>query len=150
MKTTRSALVAIVLAVAVTVTAALAGCSSVQPAPSSPTPSATPTASVSAGPSTTPTGSPSSPIGSWGEDGAGKPNADFNSDGTVSGSDGCNHFSGTWTDSAGTIEVGALVSTLMACSNMDTWLAMMTSVKVQGDTLVVYKGTERLGTLARS
>ena len=50
----------------------------------------------------------------------------------------------------GTIEVGALVSTLMACSDMDTWLAMMTSVVVDGDTLVVYKGTEKIGTLARA
>jgi heat shock protein HslJ len=142
MKTSRSALVAIALAAA----AVLGGCSTAEPGPSSPTP----TASVSASPSPAPTGSAASPVGSWGEDGAGKPNAIFNSDGTVSGSDGCNHFSGTWTTADGTIEVGALVSTLMACSDMDTWLAMMTSVKVDGDTLVVYKGTEKIGTLARA
>jgi heat shock protein HslJ len=141
MKTTRSALVAIALAAV----AVLGGCSTAQPGPSP-----TATASVSATPSTAPTGSASSPVGSWGEAGAGKPNAIFNTDGTVTGSDGCNHFSGTWTDSDGTIEVGALVSTLMACSDVDSWLAMMTSVIVDGDTLVVYKGTEKIGTLARA
>ncbi len=142
MKTTRSGLVAIALAVA----AVLTGCSTPQSGPSAPAP----TASVSASPSPAPTGAAASPVGSWGENVAGKPNAVFNSDGTVTGSDGCNHFSGTWTDSGGTIEVGALVSTLMACSDMDTWLAMMTSVVVDGDTLVVYKGTEKIGTLARA
>ncbi|MFF1635399.1 META domain-containing protein [Leifsonia sp. NPDC058248] len=157
---TRAALVALVTAIALAAAAALAGCSSAQPEPSSPSasanasatpsPSPTPTVSPSAGSSAAPTGSASSPVGSWGEDGAGKPSAVFNSDGTVSGSDGCNRFSATWTDSGGTIEIGVLVATQVGCPGMDTWLTMMRSVKVDGDTLVVYKGTEKIGTLARA
>ena len=37
----------------------------------------------------------------------------------------------------------------MACPDADTWLATMTAVKVDGDTLHVFKGTDEIGTLAR-
>lgn len=149
MKTARSTLVV----VAVVAAAVLSGCAADPGAPTSsttvvspsPTPSATP-------PSTTsPSGTPSdaSPVGGWGDDASGKANVVFTDDGTLSGNDGCNHFSGSWKQAADGFEISAIVSTLMACPDVDAWLATMTAVTVDGDTLHVFKDGTEIGTLPR-
>ena len=43
------------------------------------------------------------------------PTALFSSEGTVSGTDGCNSYHGTYVDKGETLEIGPLASTLMAC-----------------------------------
>ena len=43
------------------------------------------------------------------------PTATFGADGTVSGTDGCNQYHGSFKDSNGSLEIGPLASTLMAC-----------------------------------
>jgi heat shock protein HslJ len=91
----------------------------------------------------------SSPVGTWGTDAQSAPNAAFNSDGTVTGSDGCNDFQGTWSGSEGSIAVGSLVASAVACPSVDTWLTGMTSVSVSGDTLAVYAGDKQIGTLTK-
>jgi heat shock protein HslJ len=91
----------------------------------------------------------SSPVGTWGTKAQSTPNAVFNSDGTVTGSDGCNDFQGTWNGSAGPIAVGPLWASAVACPSVDTWLTGMTSVTVSGDTLAVYAGDKQIGTLTK-
>ena len=72
--------------------------------------------------------------------------AHFGADGTLSGSDGCNHYTGGYTVSGGTIRVDeSLASTLMACDPeiMDQARAYVDVLKsapgftVEGDRLVL-------------
>lgn len=90
-------------------------------------------------------------VGSWGDPGVKeKPSLEFNADGTVSGSDGCNRLSGSWTENGGVISFGPLASTKMACEGSDPWLVDPASATVKGDVLTVSDsaGTE-IGTLDR-
>ena len=83
--------------------------------------------------------SPSSAyVGTWGSSATGKPSLTFVSDGTLSGTDGCNTLTGTWKDSNGRAEFGPLASTMMACPDVDTWLSHATEARVDGDSLNVY------------
>src|SRR5688572_18659922 len=51
--------------------------------------------------------------------GTGVPTIDFGTDGTVSGSAGCNTFNGTYTVDGSSISFGPLASTKMACPVAD-------------------------------
>lgn len=64
------------------------------------------------------------PVGGWEASVDGATFLSFSSDGTVTGSDGCNDLSGRWSqDSAGRIELEALLSqTASACDGIDAWL----------------------------
>ncbi len=136
----RSAAVALAVA-AVAAVAVFSGCSA---DPGSPNPPLTVSPTSQA-----PSASTGSPVGSWGDDAQGKANVVFTSDDRLSGNDGCNHFSGSWKQGAGQVDVSAVVSTLMACPGVDVWLATMTSAKVDGDTLHVFKDGQEIGTLPR-
>jgi len=47
-------------------------------------------------------------------------------------------------------DFGAIASTSMACSDVDTWLSQAQTAKVDGPVLVVYeKGGNRIGTLPK-
>ncbi|SJM59327.1 META domain-containing protein [Gulosibacter sp. 10] len=94
-------------------------------------------------------GSPS-PIGEWGSTAPGQPHLEFSEE-EVSGSDGCNGLGGPWSqDADGTLNIGPLVGTLMACPDVDTWLGEAYTAEVDGDLLRVYdrEGAE-IGTLER-
>lgn len=72
-------------------------------------------------------------------------------DGTLSGSDGCNRLSGGWEETAGEIDFGEVATTLMACEDVDTWLGGLASGEVSGDTMSVYdQSGNEIGTLTRS
>lgn len=43
------------------------------------------------------------------------PTATFSADGTVAGTDGCNQYSGAYTDTDGSLNMGPFASTQMAC-----------------------------------
>ncbi|WP_043534494.1 META domain-containing protein [Actinomyces polynesiensis] len=91
------------------------------------------------------------PVGTWGSTAAGSPNLTFTEDGKVSGNDGCNSLSGTWTQDGDTVELGQMVTTLMACMDVDTWLSGAKSATVDGDTLLVEdEGGSQIGTLERA
>lgn len=94
---------------------------------------------------------PVSPEGTWGEDGEGLPQLTFEADGVLTGTDGCNRLSGTWEIDGETVEFGPLISTLMACEGVDTWLAQGASATIDGDVLTVLdeEGNE-IGTLEKS
>lgn len=61
----------------------------------------------------------------WGSDAPGQPWLGFDAGGRLYGSDGCNRLMGQWTV-AGTagdrLEFRRLVSTMMFCRDVDTWL----------------------------
>ena len=87
-------------------------------------------------------------VGTWGSSGAGKPSLTLTSDGKVSGNDGCNTLSGTWTEKNGRAEFGPFASTLKACNGVDTWLSHATSALAQGSSMTVYNsGNTTIGTL---
>lgn len=92
-----------------------------------------------------------SPVGAWGSTAAQSPNLTFTDDGTVSGSDGCNRLSGSWTQDGETVKLGQMVSTLKACPGVDTWLTTAVSATVDGDTLRISdEGGTEIGTLERA
>ena len=90
-------------------------------------------------------------VGSWGDPGVkDKPSLEFNADGTVSGSDGCNQLTGSWTEDGGVISFGPLASTKMACEGATPWLVDPASATVKGDVLTVSNSDgKEIGTLNR-
>ena len=104
-----------------------------------------------AGCSSSGSSSDSSFTGTWGEDATGQPSLTIDSDGTFSGTDGCNPVQGTGTVSGDTFTFGPFASTMKACEGVTPWLNLADTAKVDGDTLVVYKtGGEKIGSLDKS
>ena len=97
-------------------------------------------------------GAPSSAVvGRWGSTASAQPNLHIQSDGTFSGSDGCNTLTGKGTIEGDTISFGTIASTLKACSGVHTWLGKAVTGKANGDTLTVMNdGGSTIGTLKRS
>lgn len=70
------------------------------------------------------------------------------SNGSVTGNDGCNHLGGEWAQDADTIEFSRIFSTLMFCEGVDTWLSHMTSARVNGNEMSIFdESGEPIGTL---
>ncbi|WP_460798134.1 META domain-containing protein [Microbacterium sp. GXF0217] len=107
------------------------------------------------GPSDAPTStaSPDEPdvVGSWGSDAAGQPFLEFTAEGTVTGTDGCNGISSTYTVVDDSIEIASFFSTLKACQGVDDWLRGLSTARLDGDTLIVMnrEGT-KIGELSRA
>ncbi|WP_285115004.1 META domain-containing protein [Leifsonia sp. fls2-241-R2A-40a] len=90
-------------------------------------------------------------VGRWGSTASGKPNLNIESDGTFSGSDGCNTLNGKGLIDGDQITFGPIASSLMACDNVDTWLSKAATGNVKGSTMTVLDdGGSTIGTLARS
>lgn len=91
-----------------------------------------------------------SPVGTWGRQGRGLPHLTLSDDGRLSGSDGCNRLAGGWTLDDGAVKFGPLVSTLLYCEGVDTWLRLARSATVEGNTMHVRDDEGReIGTLDR-
>lgn len=92
-------------------------------------------------------------VGTWGD-----PSAEQSaylslaSDGSLTGSDGCNRLTGTWrVDPADQVEFEDVASTRMACEGVDTPLAGLEVATISGDTMTVYAaGDAVIATLERS
>lgn len=95
--------------------------------------------------------SPASVVGVWGEpDVQDKPSLEFSEDGSYGGTDGCNVVGGDWTADGDVIDLGAMISTMMYCEGVDTWLTQSATAKLNGDTLVFMdEGDQEIGTLDR-
>ena len=92
----------------------------------------------------------SSFTGDWGQDATGKPSLTIQSDGSFSGTDGCNPLKGKGTISGDTFTFGPFASTLKACEGVTPWLNLADTAKVDGNSLVVYRsGGDKIGTLDR-
>jgi heat shock protein HslJ len=97
-------------------------------------------------------GESADPVGVWGDQAAtGEPSLELASDGTLTGTDGCNRLSGSWTDDDDTITFEQVASTRMFCEGVDDWLSQLATGTISGETLTVFndRGTE-IGTLERS
>lgn len=93
---------------------------------------------------------PTTAIGTWGVDAPGHPQLVLASDGTLSGTDGCNRLMGDWTAEDHTVNFGPLASTLMACEGVDTWLSGAASATIDGDIMAVMgAGGAQIGALDR-
>lgn len=94
------------------------------------------------------TGASETPVGTWGsEDGA---FLTLSEDGGLSGNDGCNSLAGDWEQNGETVEFGEVITTLMACEDVDTWLSGLNTAKVDGNELRIFDdaGAE-IGSLPR-
>ncbi|GAA3272428.1 META domain-containing protein [Paenarthrobacter aurescens] len=89
-------------------------------------------------------------VGVWGDTSDAKqPSLDLKSDGTATGTDGCNRLTGSWKEDGKTISFGGFASTRMACEGVDTWLSNAATAKIQEDgKLAVFgQGGDEIGTL---
>jgi heat shock protein HslJ len=89
-------------------------------------------------------------VGTWGSTAANQPHLAFD-DGQVTGTDGCNGITTSYTVDGDTITLDRFMSTQKACSGVDTWLRNVRSVQVDGDVLVVLDAQgEQIGSLDRN
>ena len=93
---------------------------------------------------------PSDFTGTWTSDHPSGTTLDLKDGGQLSGNDGCNSLTGTWTESKNAITFSKLATTQMACEGVDAWLGKAASARTDGDTLNVYDsaGTQ-IGVLDR-
>lgn len=93
-------------------------------------------------------------VGTWGDGtAASDPHLVFADDGRVSGSDGCNSLSGSWTVDGDAVVVSDVASTLMACPDVDTWLsgiAQATLSQSDGQLTILDDSGTRIGSLDRA
>src|SRR3954470_10330617 len=90
------------------------------------------------------------PAGTWGSSTQGEPQLVLQANGSLSGTDGCNRLTGTWSKNGKTVTFGEVASTRMACAEVDTWLINLATGTVAGKTMHILDaaGTE-IGTLSR-
>lgn len=98
------------------------------------------------------TGSAASPVGAWGDPtDPSRPSLVLAEDGRLSGTDGCNRLTGSWTVDGTTLTFSALASTMMFCEGVDTWLLGAAAADLVAGSLVIRDSTGTvLGTLERS
>lgn len=88
--------------------------------------------------------------GLWISDENGRPRLEFHADGTVAGTDGCNGIHTTFTLDGATATLAPALSTLKACTGVDTWLRAVHTVSLEGDELAVYdRAGAKIGRLVR-
>ncbi|MYM20391.1 META domain-containing protein [Brevibacterium sp. 5221] len=92
---------------------------------------------------------PRSIVGTWGSDEKSHPYLTFSADGRVEGTDGCNGIFTSYEQTNDGAELEPYISTRRACVGIDPWLKDVTRVAMNGDELVAYSGSDRLGVLKR-
>lgn len=93
----------------------------------------------------------SAPEGIWGNpENTREPSLELHEDGRLTGTDGCNRLMGRWVLEDGTVRFQEVAMTMMACPDVDQWLASAASAVPSEDTLLVYDGAgNEIGTLTR-
>lgn len=87
-------------------------------------------------------------IGTWGSAEPGQSQLRFEEDGSVTGTDGCNRLAGKWSLENEVVTFEQMISTMMYCEGVDTWLSAAASARVHGKALHVYDRTgQEIGTL---
>lgn len=92
-------------------------------------------------------------VGTWGTPGtSGSPSLVLAADGTLSGTDGCNRLAGSWQDSNGVVTFPDMLSTMMFCDGVDTWLSRAKSAKLKGENTLEFSDTsaDPIGSLPRN
>lgn len=100
--------------------------------------------------------SPSSSVaesaaGIWGNpEGLREPSLELHEDGRLTGTDGCNRLMGRWVVEGEKVRFEEVAMTMMACPDVDQWLASAASAVPGADTLLVYDGEgNEIGSLTR-
>ena len=93
----------------------------------------------------------SAPEGIWGNpENTREPSLELHEDGRLTGTDGCNRLMGHWVLKDGKVRFQEVAMTMMACPDVDQWLASAASAVPSEDTLLVYDGAgNEIGTLTR-
>ena len=133
--------------------ALLLGVSACGADPGTPGPSAEDTGTAGGTPSSSASAKavPSAPEGIWGNpENTREPSLELHEDGRLTGTDGCNRLMGRWVLEDGTVRFQEVAMTMMACPDVDQWLASAASAVPADDTLLVYDGAgNEIGSLAR-
>ncbi len=89
--------------------------------------------------------------GLWGQKGNyGEPWLELALNGQAAGSDGCNRISGTFEVHEGRISFGPILSTLMYCQGVQTWLGAASSAEMNEGQLEIFDLTgQSIGVLRR-
>ena len=89
-------------------------------------------------------------VGTWGSAAPGQPQLRFEEDGNVTGTDGCNRLAGNWTLENEVVTFQQMISTMMYCEGVNTWLSAAASAHMHGKALHVYdRAGLEIGTLVR-
>ena len=92
-----------------------------------------------------------SAAGTWnGEGERNVPSLTLTEDGRLTGTDGCNRLTGTWTEKQGTVTFVDVASTAMYCEDVDAWLSTLSTATIGNSKMTVSdsSGTE-IGTLTK-
>lgn len=93
-------------------------------------------------------------LGPWGApETQGEPSLVFEDDGTYHGNDGCNVVGGSYMiDGDGTIDLGAMHSTMMFCEGVEVWLSTSATAKLEdaGELTFFDEGGAEVGKLPRA
>ncbi|MCP2032897.1 heat shock protein HslJ [Okibacterium sp. HSC-33S16] len=92
-------------------------------------------------------------VGTWGSTAEHHPNLTFDEEGGVTGTDGCNRLVGSWTLDGDSVTLSDVVTTLMACEDVDTWLSGVSSAQLadDDDELQIFDAEQNeIGTLERA
>lgn len=94
---------------------------------------------------------PSAPEGVWGNpENTREPSLELHGDGRLTGTDGCNRLMGRWVLEDGTVRFQEVAMTMMACPDVDQWLASAATAVPTEQTLLVYDGEgNEIGSLTR-
>ncbi|MBF4994422.1 META domain-containing protein [Arthrobacter gandavensis] len=97
------------------------------------------------------TADPAAAEGVWGNpENSREPSLELHGDGRLTGTDGCNRLMGRWALEDGTVRFQEVAMTMMACPDVDQWMASAASAVPAGDTLLVYDGAgNQIGSLPR-
>ena len=79
------------------------------------------------------------PVGTWGDPSMeAEPYLSLAEDGSLTGSDGCNRLSGSWSvDEADQVLFENVASTRMFCEGVDDWLSSLSAAEISGITMTV-------------
>ncbi|MDN6417308.1 META domain-containing protein [Corynebacterium casei] len=89
-------------------------------------------------------------VGTWGSAAPGQPQLQIAEDGSVTGTDGCNRLAGKWALENEVVIFQQMISTMMYCEGVGTWLSGAASARVHGNALHVYdRAGLEIGTLER-
>ncbi|MFF2370438.1 META domain-containing protein [Agromyces sp. NPDC058110] len=93
------------------------------------------------------------PVGTWGDTSdMSAPSLVLADGGGLTGTDGCNRLTGTWTvDESDHVEFHEVAQTRKACEGVDTWLEGLSQATIADDTMtVIDQDGSEIGTLEKA
>lgn len=88
--------------------------------------------------------------GKWSSAEAGEPYLEFADDDSVTGTDGCNVISTSYSVEGTTLTLEPFTSTMKACSGVDPWLSDVSTAEIDGESMAILDNSgETIGTLTK-